>query len=356
MSTQVLRGKIEALALVDVLAYLGRNHESGILSVEKDDIKKSIVINEGHIIFARSNRMEDRLGDMLLAQGVISQEQYDQGAQLIYEKGIRHGRALIEIGAISPKVLWHTIRDQIQTIACSIIPWESGHFEFRQQKIKQRESITLKLKILDLVLDVVRNLERRELFKTRFPDMREVFDLEDTAKDMDRHLEPHELHLLHFIDGKSTVVQICEHSDYGETESLRVMYLLRLLGRIVSSNTPVEEVAAHPLITNFNKIFRVLHHYLAERVGSVGTNLLKKYYKDAQTTHPVIFDGVNILADGQLNPAQLQRNLGKLKEEELEMLLDDAMNEYLNMGILAVKKVLGAEHEAIVVQEIGGLG
>jgi len=356
MSTQVLRGKIEALALVDVLAYLGRNGESGILSVNKDDVKKSVVINEGCIIFARSNQMEDRLGDMLLARGGITQAQYDQGAKLIYEKGIRHGRALIEIGAISPKVLWHTIREQIQTIACSIIPWESGQFEFIQQKIKHRESITLELNILDLVLDVVRNLERRDLFKTRFPDMREVFGLEDQAADMDQHLEPHELHLLHFIDGKNTVVQICEQSDYGERESLRVMYLLRLLGRIVSLEAPMEDVAAHPLITNFNKIFRTLHYYLAERVGSVGTNLLKKYYKDVQTTHPMIFEGVNMLADGKLNPAQLQRNLAKLKEEELEMLLDDAMNEYLNMGILAVKKVLGTEHEAIVVQEIGGLG
>ena len=355
MTTQVLRGKVEALALVDVLAYLGRNSESGQLNVTRDDVKKSIIINEGNIIFARSNQVEDRLGDILLAQGVISQEQYDEGSRLIYEKGYRHGRALIEIGAISPKVMWHTIRDQIHTIACSVIPWEHGQFEFFKQEIKKKESITLQLPILELVLDVVRNLDNRALFKTRFADMREVYAADPSNADVDVHLEAHEKHLLHFIDGERTVSQICEHSDYGEAESLRVLYLLRLLGRVMTADAPVEEVATHPLVANFNRVFRYLYNYLSERVGTVGTNLLKKYFEDVRRTQPVIFNGVSILADGQLNPVQLQKNVALVEEGDLDLILDEAMNEYLNMGILAVKKVLGTEHEEAVIREIANI-
>ncbi len=349
MSTQVLRGKIEPMALIDVLAYLGRNRETGILHATRGDIKKSIAINEGTIIFARSNQVEDRLGDMLLARGTITQEQFDQGSALIYEKGFRHGRALIEIGAISPKVLWHTIREQIHSITCSLIPWDSGQFEFIKMEIKQKESITLQLSILDQVLDVVRNLDNKILFKSRFPDMREVFRLNEAATDMDVHLEPHESHLLKFIDSQRTVAAICEQSDYGEAESLRVLYLLRLLGRIESARVR-EDVAAHPLITNFNKIFHYLYTYLTDRVGAVGINLLNKYFQDVKATQQV-FGGVTLLGDGRLNPVQLQRNLDHLHEDK-EIILDEAMNEYLNMGILAVKKVLGSEHEAIVVKEI----
>lgn len=356
MTTQVLRGKVEALALVDVLAYLGRNSESGILNVTRDDVKKSIVINEGNIIFARSNQVEDRLGDILLAQGVITQEQYNEGSRLIYEKGYRHGRALIEIGAISPKVMWHTIRGQIHGIACSVIPWEHGSFEFFKQDIKKKESITLQLPILEMVLDVVRNLDNRSLFKTRFGDMREVYAVDPGSAHMDAHLEPHEKHLLHFIDGQRTIYQICEQGDYGEAESLRVLYLLRLLGRIITATAPVEDVATHPLVANFNRVFRFLYNYLAERVGTVGTNLLKKYFEDVRKTQPIIFNGVSVLADGQLNPVQLQKNLGLVESDQVEMLLDEAMNEYLNMSILAVKKVLGTEHEEAVIREIANLG
>ena len=133
------------------------------------------------------------------------------------------------------------------------------------------------------------------------------------------------------------------------------MYLLRLLGRIVSTSAPEEHVATHPLIANFNKMFRYLHHYLGERVGNVGTNLLRKYYEDIQRSQPDIFAGVSMLADGQLSPAQLQKNLKRLDGEDVDLILDEAMNEFLNMCILAVTKVLGSEHETHVIEEIGSL-
>ncbi len=350
--TQVLRGKIEPLALVDVLAYLGRNKESGILNALKEGVKKSLIIHEGNIVFARSNQVEDRLGDMLLAQGLISQEEYDQGTNLIYEKGFRHGRALVEIGAISPKVLWQKIQDQVQTIACSIIPWDCGDFEFVKQELKHKESITLSLNIIDMVLDVVRNLDNRDLFKTRFPDVRQVPGLTG-ALDLETFLEPHEAHLLKFIDGHRSIAQICEDSDYGEAESLRVLYLLQLLGSLLTLER--EDDGSHPLVTGFNKMFAYLHRYLGERVGPVGTNLLKKYLDDIRGSQPEIFEGVALMADGRLDPAQLQRNMRKIPEEQWDLVLDEAMNEYLNMAILAVKKVLGTEHESIVIKEIGSI-
>ena len=66
MSTQVLRGRIEPLALVDVLAYLGRTQESGILNATKGNIRKSIVINEGDIVVIEEGATADN-GDIVVA-------------------------------------------------------------------------------------------------------------------------------------------------------------------------------------------------------------------------------------------------------------------------------------------------
>ena len=362
MTTQVLRGRIEPLGLVDVLAYLGRTTASGALNVEQGDVKKSIFISDGTIVFARSNQVQDRLGDILLAQGLINQEQYDRGTELIYEKGFRHGRALVEIGAISPKMLWQTIQDQVKTIASSVIPWEMGQFEFIKKEIKRKEAITLKWPILNLVQDIIRNLNNPGLFKTRFHNLNAVLTLAKGVREEDIQLEPHEKYILDFIDGQTTVDHICSQSDYGEAESLRVIYLLKCLGWVEQMDefpeTDSETLQSfHPLIGNFNKIFSFLHVYLSDRVGKVGTNLLKKYFEDTRKTHLSIFKGVQIGEDGALNPAKVQENLDALglDESSAEMVLDEAMNEYLNVGILAVKKVLGTEHESIVIQSMGEL-
>ena len=363
MSTQVLRGRIEPLGLIDVLSYLGRSRASGALNVTSDEEQKSIIISDGTIIFARSNQQQDRLGDMLLARGHINQEQYDKGTELIHEKGFRHGRALVEIGAISPKTLWQTIQEQVKGIASSIIPWTTGNFEFINKEIKRKESIALKWPIMDLVQDIVRNLDDSRLFKSRFPDMEEVYKIREGVSHEEIRLEPYEEYVLHFINGKNTVSFICRESDYGEAESLRVIYLLRSLGWIESRTLPEnstaapmeDEIEVHPLITNFNKVFEFIHEYLADRIGKVGTNMLRKYFEESRVTHSQMFRGVLMLADGRLDPLALQMNLVNLKgsDQENAMYLDEAMNEYLNRGILAVKKVLGNNHEATVVEKIG---
>jgi len=357
--TQAPRGRIEPLGLVDVLAYLGRSKASGALNIEQDAIKKAIIISEGMIVFARSNQVQDRLGDILLAKNLITQEQYDQGTALIYEKGFRHGRALVEIGAISPKVLWETIQEQVKTIASSVIPWDHGTYEFISKDLKRKEAITLKWPILDMVQDIIRNLDDARMFRGRFPDLTAVYHIAEDAHPDRIALEPYEEYILAFIDGESSLGEICAQSDYGEAESLRVIYLLACLGWIEQSLSEdtlphLEPEEIHPMITHFNRVFAYSYGYVRDRVGPVGTNLLTKFYDDVQATHDILA-GVRLTEEGSLDPIRLQANMNRLEasEEERIMVLDEAMNEYLNAGILAVKKVLGTEHETQVVEKIG---
>lgn len=356
MTTQALRGTIEPLALVDVLAYLGRYSETGVLTVRQDDAEKKIYVHEGTVIFSRSNRKEDRLGDILLAKKLISRDQFDEASRLIYEKGYRHGRALVEIGAISPRVLWDTIQDQIRTIACSVIPWSHGHFEFVRQKLKSKEPITLQLPILDLVIEVIRRLEDRSVFRERFNDFREIYRVvPDAAHTL--ATEDFEDYVLGFVDGETTVAHICQHSDIGEDESLRVLYLLRTLGLIepIEAQPGAGDVSGvHPMITQYNHLFRFVGDYLQEKLGTVSSGVLNKYYQDTQSSLPHVFKGVAVRPDGTLEPGVLMENYERLDgdEETRDLTLEEALSEYLYAIMLAIKKLLGAEHESIVLAEI----
>lgn len=364
MKTQALRGKIEPLALVEVLAYLGRNKETGILNCQYEDVKKSIIVHQGKVIFARSNRVEDRLGDMLLAEGEISKDQYQKATDLLYEKGYRHGRALVEIGAITPKILWNAIQRQIRTICCSVVPWSSGNFEFIQQGIKHREAITLQLSALELVVDLVRHMDNREIFKTRFTDLDDLYQKVDEFEQPfpEFHLEAYEQYVLNFCDGTTTIRAICEKSDIGGDESLRVLYLLRCLGVILHVGKAPEVTGdIHPLVVKYNDVFRYVNQYLGERVGNVGTSLLKKYFDDIAKSHHDVLQGVTVTNEGSLDAVTIQRNLEAMSERmdldetAIDMALEEAMEEYLYSGILAVKKMLGSDHESYVLSHIEGL-
>jgi len=346
MSTQALRGLIKPLVLVDVLAYLGRSRDGGVLKVENGTLEKSIMIRSGMVVFARSNQTEDRLGDILLAKSEITQDQYDDASELIFEKGYRHGRALVEIGAISPKILWKTIQEQIQAITCSLIPMEEGQFEFIRKEIRvgQHESVTFRLPVLDLVVDAVRNLHDRDLFKTRFDSLKAVYQRTQMRLDHTVELEPYEKYILDFIDGKTPLDYICQKSEIGEKESLRVVFLLRSLG-LVEPMSGLKAKAA-----KYNRIYAYIHKYIDERVGSVGTSLLARYFSDTRDSRPIIFKDVECDEDGSLDIKRLTQNVEMLEEDQQENMLDDALDEYLFAGILVIKKLLGADHESKVLK------
>jgi len=353
MKAQMLRGSLEPLALIDVLAYVARLRETGVLKVAAGDVQKSVVIHKGNIVFARSNRQEDRLGDMLLMQGRISAEQYDQASTLLREKGYRHGRSLVEIGAITPKTLWQAIQDQVKNIAYSVIPWQEGSFEFTQQEIKAREQITLELPVMDLVVDVIRHFDRRSIFRSKFS-VEEFYEVDENADFEIAKLEPYEDYVLKRVDGLSTVQEICERSDVGCEETARTLYLLRSLGWIRLKVQPGGENPYLALITRYNKMFSHLNQYLTRHLGTVGTSLMRKYLEETRQIHSAILGEIEMAMSGMLDAQKLHANLDALgfESEAGHMALEDALGEFLYACILAVKKALGTEHETRVVQEL----
>jgi len=355
MKTQVLRGKLEPLGLVKVLAYICNFRETGYLKIRQKDVEKTLIIKSGQIIFAKSNLPMDRLGDMLLNEGKITQEQFGQASALLEEKGFRHGRSLVEIKAITPKLLWETIEKQIRNIAYSVTPWEEGEFEFVRQGLKVKEKITLRLPILGIVMDVVRHYDKRELFLHKFPDLEAIPEVNEIPSS-DIELHAHEQHILDLIDGKIPLKELCELADFGMEEGLRTVFLLQVLGiiEIFSNNKDPDTVRRIHMIERYNQTFGYIHKFLSQQMGHVAHNLLKKYFHDIQESHDAVFGMLDLDNDGKLNSTKILSNLDKAPVEEdfLDGILQEALEEYLYSAILAIKRALGTELETIAVQHI----
>lgn len=355
MKTQVLRGKLEPLGLVKVLAYIANLKESGYLKVRLAEIEKTLIIKDGAIIFAKSNLPEDRLGDILLNQDKITSSQYEAASKLLLEKGFRHGRSLVEIKAITPKQLWEAIEDQIKMIAYSVVPWDEGEFEFVKQALNVKEKITLRLSIVDLVTDVVRHFDKRELFLQKFPDLGAIPSVVDVPSDA-IHLQIHEKHVLGLIDGQRDLQSICEQADFGLEEGLRTIFLLQILGVIEVALHQSDKTmqACKQIISKYNEIFQYVHQFLAQQMGHVAHNLLRKYYHDVQKTQKAVFGGLDLKQDGSLDVDRILLNLQKapLEPNAIESALQEAMQEYLYASILAIARALGNEQETLAVKHI----
>jgi hypothetical protein len=160
------------------------------------------------------------------------------------------------------------------------------------------------------------------------------------------------------VDGERSVLDICRESEIGDNETLKVLYALlasglaRVKGKKVrpldQDFVPADTLAS--VIDSFNQMYGYVFRYMVREVGPIAENVLEKYLGSLRESRKDVFAGARLQKDGTLEPVTLERNLNRLAEEERRGALVDALNELLYAELLAVKRTLGADHEASIVR------
>jgi len=363
MTSVPLDGRLEEHDLSAVIEPLRSQRKTGVLIVRKDASEKRLYFKAGSLIFASSNIPDDRLGDILLREGRINQVQYDRSADLI-KQGMRQGRALVEIGALTPKELWWSVQHQLKEIFHSLLAWDRGTYTFSEGDLRANENIIIDLDIPQLLLEGIRRLKDPAILRKRFPPPDTVFIQTRLGLDEKVSLELYEKHVLHLVDGSRLGSEICKRSEIGEFESLKVLYALETIGFIRRRQkedaaaprreaTPVEEpFDARQILQTFNDAYGFIYKYMLREIGPIAENVLNKYLNDVRTSQDAVFKNVKLRKDGSLDIDTLQKNLSSLRPEGRREALVIGLNEFFYAELLAVKKTLGPEHESSVLRSL----
>ena len=163
------RGQLSQLPLPDILEYLRSSAATGILSLVSGGARKALYLKDGRVVFASSNLPNDRLGEILIRDGKITVEEYEASIRAIH-KGKRQGKALVEMGALSPKDLWEGVQYQVQEIVYSIFQWDEGSFHFEESTLPEKERITVDLDVTGLILVGIRRVDASGPLQSRYPE------------------------------------------------------------------------------------------------------------------------------------------------------------------------------------------
>lgn len=350
-----LKGLLAELPVPELLQHLDQVRATGILTLVSGGARKALYLKDGRVVFASSNLPNDRLGEILIREGKITVEEYETSIRTI-SKGKRQGKALVEMGALSPKDLWEGVQFQVREIVYSVFQWEEGHFHFEESTLPEKERITVDLGVVELVLAGIRRVEAHGRIQRRYPAPELV--LESVAEPPPGSLEPYEHHVRNLIDGERSVADICRESEIGDHETLKVLYallssnLVRVKGKKVLplDQDFVPQDTLYAVVHSFNQMYGHVFRYMVREVGPIAENVLEKYLGGLRETRKQVFGGVKLQKDGTLDPGALERNLNQVPEDLRRPMLVDALNELLYAELLAVKRTLGAEHESQIVR------
>jgi hypothetical protein len=227
-------GRLEGISLPDLLWMLRGQKKTGVLSLSRADVEKSIYFDEGRIVFVASSDPDDRLGEMLLRQGVISLDQLEEALANLH-LGKRLGTLLVEAGSMSAGNLVSGVLAQVRSIVLDLFTWEEGDYRFEEGTLPTEEVITLDMKSNELLRSGIRQIRSFARIRCSVGPPRTVYGLTAEWREAVEGLslsEAEEQLIIRFEQGDESVEQLCRDVLLSNFEIYQTLWVLKVQGVI----------------------------------------------------------------------------------------------------------------------------
>jgi tetratricopeptide (TPR) repeat protein len=229
-----IRGSLKEASLPDVLQLLAMGKKTGCLSVTYKNSFGYIYFDKGRICYASIVNRRDRLGDMLVKTGAITQAQIEDA--LVAQdrrRDKRMGELLVETGSLTTRQLHDAIHVQIQEAVYFLFTWNHGTFNFEPDVAPDAQDHIVSINPESLLLEGARRVDEWSLVEKKIPTFDIVFETDRVkALSSDLTLTTEQRSVLELVDGARDVQQIIDASGLVEFEVGKALYGLLTTGFI----------------------------------------------------------------------------------------------------------------------------
>lgn len=114
----------------ELLGWIALSGKGGTLMVRSGRAEKLFTFDGKRLIAAASNLEWERLGSILIRKRLVEPKKVKEALTIVGSQGVRLGRALVDIGALSEEELYYLLILQADSIVFDLFLWEKGHFVF----------------------------------------------------------------------------------------------------------------------------------------------------------------------------------------------------------------------------------
>ena len=341
----------DSVLVIDLVNFLHQSRRTSVLTVVRDDVRKSIYFRDGSVIAASSDQNEDRFGDIMFRCGMITREQLDRALRQV-EPGRKIGNVLLAEGMITTNDLWRVIKLQIEEILYSVLLFADGQFTvaaYDPTQVPTRTAIDTQF----VLLEGLRRIDELHHLQELLPasDERMCRSGWGTSATLD----PAEQRMLALVDGDRTVDSLFAESGLGQFGASRSLHRLMQLG-LVSKAPEVQPgeaggggTSVGAIVNGYNEAYARIHAALAardaEREYRAG---LESFFGDADDELAALFDGVTPGIDGRVPAQKVMANLKVSGSRDKLFSLRRGLSDYLRF-------LLFIGREALPFDEVEGL-
>jgi hypothetical protein len=222
-------GELKTFPLADILDWVARRMKTGRLELKRKSTEKKLTFRDGLLHSSFSNDPRETMGQALVRESLIKEEQLFTALLRQETEGKRLGQILIGDGLLTEEVIKRTLRQNAEEIVYDLFLWPDGRFEFWEEATPADLRISLDIEI-PYVLEEGRHRRLEwERLKKKFPSSDVTFRL---MKDAEAIEDPTGRSLLALATTGRTLAGIALEMRRGEFETALMLEGLVDLGAL----------------------------------------------------------------------------------------------------------------------------
>ncbi len=227
-----LKGSLKEASVGDVCQLLALGSRTGCLSVMDRTRFGQIFLDRGRVSYARIVNRRDRLGDMLVRDGLLTRDQLRQVLDA-RERGneTRLGVLLLERRWIRRDDLERYVRRQVESAIFHILTWSRGSFSFHMGQRPDAPEMLFAIKIESLLLEAARQIDEWARIEKKIPSFDLVFEADqERLADSEAELTEEQRSIVPLMDGTRSVQELVDATGLREFDVGRAIFGLLQAG------------------------------------------------------------------------------------------------------------------------------
>ncbi len=242
-----------------------RDKTQGELVVKGDHFLKILFFHKGNLIFAKTNVIEERLGEILFKIGKIDHTQFMNILRLVESKPEKDklGKILVQKNILSQRDLFFTLLYQFRMIATSTFPLISGEWDFIPRAPNIPEDSRFNIALAGIIAEGVNKIVNLSFFKNKF--CFQIPKINPLPENIKEFLSTYEISLLKNLARfeKMTCEEIIPKLKMSEEVFCKKILLLHLLNVVEFSEIRVDKEVSK----NVDRIIGLYEQLRAKKIN-----------------------------------------------------------------------------------------
>ena len=168
-------GDLRTVDLTEILQWIAQAQRTGTLLLTRGQVEKKIAFNKGQIASTYSTDPRDQLGQFLVREGFITEQDLFTALLRQESEGMMLGTVLVDSGRVTQEQLHRVLRLKAEETVYDLFHWGEGRFEFKEGELPRNLPILLGLDVTVLIFEGARRIDEMARIREVIPSARATF-------------------------------------------------------------------------------------------------------------------------------------------------------------------------------------